>query len=93
MIYDEISKELSRLGAESGKPVRSVDDPQMRTTALYIIPAGWLIAFEPAATLFVGRYAGQDLRLIGTHEISFCDLTLDHIQGEFNSLLAKLSVG
>ena len=90
MIYDEIAKELSRLGAESGKPVRSVEDPEMRTTAVYILPAAWLIAFEPATTLFLGRYEGDDLRLVGTRQIPFSELTLKGIQHEFNSALQEL---
>jgi hypothetical protein len=85
MNYNEVSQELVRLGMQSGKPVWSIAEPGLRTTAVYIIPSAWLIAFEPTGALLLGGYQGQDLRLMGTHQILFADLTLEIIRREFNA--------
>ncbi len=92
MDYSEISNELVRLAKSAGMLVRTVETQGLRTTAVYVIPERWFVAFEPAGALFTGVYAPPDLRLVGTRQIPFIDLTLETLGSEFRSALAQLSL-
>ena len=61
------------------------------TADIYVIPAGWFIAFEPAGALFMGVYEGRQLRLVGTRQIQFENLTEEIIQRQFESALSELA--
>jgi len=91
MDYNEVSNELLRLAKTSGMPAQKVETQGLRTTAVYVIPERWFVAFEPAGALFLGLYEGQDLRMVGTHQHNYEKLTIAIIEREFKSALEELS--
>jgi hypothetical protein len=90
MNYNEVSNDLQRLATTSSMPARTVETQGLRTTAVYVIPERWFVAFESAGALFLGPYEGQDLRMVGTSQHLYENLIIDIIDREFRSALAEL---
>jgi hypothetical protein len=76
MNYNEVSGLLVQIGAKAGIRVYQTDHSTgLAATALYVIPVQWFVALDLSGQLNVGVYDGPDLRLVGTRQILFADLT------------------
>jgi len=81
--YTEVSAQLLELGIATGLHTYVVSNRSLNTTALYVIPIRWFIAFEPAGTLNTGRYEKKTLpdgkeienAMVGEKQIPFDELT------------------
>jgi hypothetical protein len=82
MNYTEVSDHLLKIGTEAGDQVRVVKSDIADATALYLIPVAWFIAFAAADELFIGTYAGKELRMRGTKQVKFADLTFKSLEHE-----------
>jgi hypothetical protein len=80
MNYQEVSDKLMELGSNTGIQVRRFDQCGLTITGLYVIPEAWFIAMDPPGQLCLGIYAGAELRLVGTRQIPFGELTSALIQ-------------
>ena len=74
MNYAEVSKHLLRL-RDDGHSVYCVKSELGNSTALYLVPCAWFIAYEPAGYLFMGVYKGKNLRSCCTRRIKCDELT------------------
>jgi len=79
MNYEEVSNQLVR-GACEVEGSRIIVRDEIQTTALYFVPAFWFVGFAAAGMLFVGVYDGPDLRLVGTRQYRFHDLTPESLE-------------
>ena len=79
MNYSDISDQLLH-GAVEGTIGHAIKRDEIQTTALYFIPVYWFVAFAEANELFLGIYEGTDLRLVGTRQIKFTDLTPESLR-------------
>jgi hypothetical protein len=78
MTCEQVANELKQIGAEAGIEIYQVSPTtDLETTALYVIPIAWFIAtsFPGNGQLNIGVYEGYDLRLVGTRQIGFGQLT------------------
>jgi hypothetical protein len=95
MTYEQVAQELKRIGAEAGLKVYQVDPSTgLGATALYVIPTAWFIAtsWSGNGQLNIGIYEGGDLRLVGTRQIAFDQLTETQLRElvEFAILVRRL---
>src|SRR5437867_8297430 len=90
MTYEEVAAELMTLGMHAGEHVYMVKGEHLDTTALYVSPVAWFIAFGPSGELYVGTYEGPDNRLVGKKSVAFADLTAEFIKEEVSNALAKV---
>jgi hypothetical protein len=75
MNYKEVSDLLVKIGDEAGLKVFQTDASSgLTVTALYVI-LQWFVAVELNHRLNFGVYHGPDLRLVGTKQIRFDQLT------------------
>ena len=88
MTYEEVSAELMRLGIHTGEHVYLVKGEHLDTTALYVLPVAWFIAFGPSGELYMGTYEGPDNRLVGKRSVAFADLTPQFIKEEVSNAIA-----
>src|SRR5213594_3163817 len=90
MTYEEVSAELMRLGMHTGEHVYLVKGEHLDTTALYVLPVAWFIAFGPSGELYIGTYEGPDNRLVGKKSVAFSELTPQFIKEEVTNALAEV---
>jgi len=90
MTYEEVSAELIRLGMHAGEHVYVVNGEHLDTTALYVLPVAWFIAFGPSGELHMGTYEGPDNRLVGKKSVAFAELTSQFINEEVTNALAEV---
>ena len=88
MTYEDISRELARLAANAGEHVRLMQG-DLDGTAVHLIPARWFIALKMLGRLNIGTYQGPELRIVGTKDVAFEEVTPEFLQGEFNEALAE----
>ncbi len=81
MNYKEVSDLLIEIGAEAGiKVYQTGPSSGLAATALYVIPLHWFVALDFTSQLNIGVYDGADLRLVGTRQIPFEELTPDRLR-------------
>lgn len=90
MTYEEVAAELMTLGMHAGEHVYMVKGEHLDTTALYVLPVAWFIAFRPSGELYVGSYEGPDNRLVGKESVAFSELTPQFIKDEVTNALAEV---
>ena len=90
MTYEEVAAELMTLGMQAGEHVFVVKGEHLDTTALYVFPAAWFIAFGPSGELYIGTYEGPDNRLVGKKSVAFSELTPKFIKEEVTNALAEV---
>jgi len=97
MNYQEVSAQLVRACATGESDLgRAIMSEAVSTTALYFVPVGWFVAFAAAETLYTGIYDRQDLRLVGTCQYKFDELTpksLDTLIGQMSEKLILWKLG
>jgi hypothetical protein len=89
MTYEEVSAQLVGAAGENDLG-RAIRREEISTTALYFVPVGWFVAFASASTLFCGIYEEQDLRLVGTRQYRFDELTPESLDVIINRAREKL---
>ena len=95
MNYQEVSAQLVRASEENDLG-RAIMSEEVSTTALYFVPVGWFVAFAAVETLYTGIYERQDLRLVGTCQYKFDELTpesLDALIGQTSERLILWKLG
>ena len=90
MTYQEVAAELITLGMQAGEHVYVVKGERLDTTALYVLPVAWFIAFGPSGELYMGTYEGPDNRLVGKRSVAFAELTPQLIKEEVSNALAEV---
>ena len=94
MNYKEVSDLLVKIGDEAGLKVFQTDASSgLTVTALYVIPLQWFVAVELNHRLNFGVYHGPDLRLVGTKQIRFDQLTPDHLRSLVARAIAMRALG
>ena len=69
MTWDELTDLLTKLGEEFDLKVHVVRRDGLDTVALHIVPVAWFIAMKFTGSLNMGRYEGDEHRLVGTGQI------------------------
>src|SRR5437867_9376549 len=90
MTYEEVAAELMTLGMQAGEHVYFVKGEHLDTTALYVLPVAWFIAFGPSGELYIGTYEGPENRLVGKKSVAFSELTPQFIKEEVSNALAEV---
>ena len=90
MTYEEVAAELMTLGMQAGEHVYVVKGEHLDTTALYVLPVAWFIAFGPSGEIYIGTYEGPDNRLVGKKRVAFSELTPQFIKDEVTNALAEV---
>ena len=81
MTWDELSNLLSTLGEDFDVKVRRVGPPLgPETVAMHIVPVAWFVAMRLTGALNIGRYEGDEHRLVGTEQIPLAELTPEFVR-------------
>jgi hypothetical protein len=87
--YEEISRELTVLASDAGEHVRLVRGADLDATAVHLLPVAWFIAMKMLGRLYMGTYQGRELRIVGTKDVAFDEVTPEFLREEFNNALAE----
>ena len=80
MTWDELTDLLTKLGEEFDLKVHVVRRDGLDTVALHIVPVASFIAMKFTGSLNMGRYEGDEHRLVGTAQIPLAELTPEFVR-------------
>ena len=89
MTWDELTDLLTKLGEEFDLKVHVVRRDGLDTVALHIVPVAWFIAMKFTGSLNMGRYEGDEHRLVGTGQLPLAELTPEFVREQVEQAAAK----
>jgi hypothetical protein len=85
MTYEEIVKQF----IEFGEHVHIIQGSDLDTVALHVVPVAWFIAMKSAGSHSIGKFEGDENRLVGTENLAFEEITPQFIKERVGNALAE----
>jgi hypothetical protein len=82
-------EELRDLLLELSDETRVASAHGIDTVALNLPPEEWFIAMRLTNALNIGRYEGEELRLVGIEQIPLAELTAEFVRGRVEQAFAR----